>query len=93
MLIINFFFLKFYPNSFVDELIKPYKYNIILNGPLPTREEMERHAWNPQDRSLNIFVKEQDKFTIHRHPVPQSTDCIRGKVYYLFIYFFVNLKF
>lgn len=31
-------------------------------------------------RSLNIFVKDDDKLTFHRHPVAQSTDCIRGKV-------------
>ncbi|KAH9376518.1 hypothetical protein HPB48_006603 [Haemaphysalis longicornis] len=34
------------------------------------------------DRSLNIFVKEDDRLTFHRHPVAQSTDCIRGKVGY-----------
>jgi len=33
-------------------------------------------------RSLNIFVKEEDPLTFHRHPVAQSTDCIRGKVGY-----------
>ena len=33
-----------------------------------------------EDRSLNIFVKEEDKLTFHRHPVAQSTDCIRSKV-------------
>ena len=32
-----------------------------------------------EDRSLNIFVKEEDKLTFHRHPVAQSTDCIRSK--------------
>ena len=35
-----------------------------------------------EDRSYNIFVKEDDKLTFHRHPVAQSTDCIRGKVGY-----------
>ena len=33
-------------------------------------------------RSYNIFVKEDDKLTFHRHPVAQSTDCIRGRVGY-----------
>ena len=33
-----------------------------------------------EDRSLNIFVKDDDKLTFHRHPVAQSTDCIRAKV-------------
>uniref|UniRef100_A0A1I8FHV0 B30.2/SPRY domain-containing protein n=1 Tax=Macrostomum lignano TaxID=282301 RepID=A0A1I8FHV0_9PLAT len=31
----------------------------------------------PNDRSLNIFVKEDDCLTLHRQPVAQSTDCIR----------------
>ncbi|KPI96951.1 SPRY domain-containing SOCS box protein 4 [Papilio xuthus] len=35
-----------------------------------------------QPRSLNIFVKEEDALTFHRHPVAQSTDCIRGRVGY-----------
>lgn len=29
---------------------------------------------------MNIYVKEDDKLTFHRHPVAQSTDCIRGRV-------------
>ena len=33
-------------------------------------------------RSYNIFVKDDDKLTFHRHPVAQSTDCIRGMVGY-----------
>lgn len=33
-------------------------------------------------RSFNIFVKEEDKLTFHRHPVAQSTDCIRSKIGY-----------
>ena len=45
------------------------------------RREVElKHAWNPDDRSLNIFVKEDDPLTFHRHPVAQSTDCIRGRI-------------
>ena len=41
---------------------------------------MEQNAWNPDDRSLNVYVKQDDRLTFHRHPVAQSTDCIRGKV-------------
>ena len=44
------------------------------------REVELKHAWNGEDRSLNIFVKEDDPLTFHRHPVAQSTDCIRGRV-------------
>jgi SPRY domain-containing SOCS box protein 1/4 len=46
----------------------------------PNREVELKHAWNADDRSLNIFVKEEDPLTFHRHPVAQSTDCIRGRV-------------
>ncbi|CDW54408.1 SPRY and SOCS box domain containing protein [Trichuris trichiura] len=42
----------------------------------------EANAWNPNDCSVNIFVKEDDCLTFHRHPVAQSTDGIRGKMGY-----------
>ncbi|XP_071452616.1 protein gustavus-like isoform X2 [Hetaerina americana] len=48
--------------------------------PPVSREDQLKHAWNNNDRSLNIFVKVDDKLTMHRQPVAQSTDCIRGKV-------------
>lgn len=60
--------------------MRPYKFDVILQLALPSTEEMERHSWNPDDRSLNIYVKDEDRLTLHRHPVAQSTDCIRGKV-------------
>merc|ERR1719414_527750 len=50
--------------------------------PPPAKDVQLKHAWNQDDRSYNIFVKEDDKLTFHRHPVAQSTDCIRGKVGY-----------
>jgi SPRY domain-containing SOCS box protein 1/4 len=53
-----------------------------LDQPPEEKDEQVQHAWNPDDRSLNIFVKENDPFTFHRHPVAQSTDCIRGKQTY-----------
>lgn len=37
------------------------------------------HAWNPNDCSKHIYVKD-DGFTLHRNPVAQSTDAIRGKI-------------
>jgi len=60
--------------------MRPVKLDIILQMSPMSREEMEQYAWNPNDRSLNIYVKEDDKLTLHRHPVAQSTDCIRAKV-------------
>lgn len=38
-----------------------------------------KHAWNPSDASRNVFVR-ANCFTVHRQPVAQSTDGIRGKI-------------
>ncbi|KAI3422477.1 hypothetical protein GPALN_012985 [Globodera pallida] len=38
-----------------------------------------KHAWNPLDCSRNAFVR-TNGFTVHRQPIAQSTDGIRGKV-------------
>ncbi|TKS80023.1 SPRY domain-containing SOCS box protein 4 [Collichthys lucidus] len=61
---------------------KPPRLDLLLDMPCAGLETQLRHAWNPDDRSLNIFIKEEDKLTFHRHPVAQSTDCIRGRVGY-----------
>ncbi|CAH0389420.1 unnamed protein product [Bemisia tabaci] len=37
------------------------------------------HAWNPDDCSRNVFIK-SNNFTLHRNPVAQSTDAVRGKI-------------
>ncbi|KAK6736560.1 hypothetical protein RB195_019321 [Necator americanus] len=67
----------------LDDMLRPAKFDYILNSQhLIDRQTQEMHAWNPDDRSLNIFVKDDDCFTFHRHPVAQSTDCIRGKMGY-----------
>ncbi|VDO78160.1 unnamed protein product [Heligmosomoides polygyrus] len=64
-------------------MLRPAKFDYILSSQhLMDRQTQELHAWNPDDRSLNIFVKDDDCFTFHRHPVAQSTDCIRGKMGY-----------
>jgi len=55
---------------------------MLLDMPQAHRETQIKHAWNSEDRSLNIFVKDDDKLTFHRHPVAQSTDCIRSKIGY-----------
>ncbi|KAI1301772.1 Protein gustavus [Halotydeus destructor] len=61
---------------------RPARLDMLLDMPPVPLEVMTDHSWSPDDRSLNIFVKEDDKLTFHRHPVAQSTDCIRGKVGY-----------
>lgn len=61
-------------------MFRPSRFDQIINSaPLPL-EVMEAYAWNPDDRSLNVFVKDDDRLTFHRHPVAQSTDSIRAKV-------------
>ena len=57
----------------------PVRVEMALDQPAVSSADQSRHAWNPDDRSLNIFVKENDALSFHRHPVAQSTDCIRGK--------------
>ncbi len=37
------------------------------------------YAWNANDCSKHIYVK-GDGFTLHRNPIAQSTDAIRGKL-------------
>ncbi|CAJ0952110.1 unnamed protein product [Ranitomeya imitator] len=64
------------------DFCKPTRLDMLLDMPMATMEFQHKHAWNNEDRSLNIFVKEDDRLTFHRHPVAQSTDCIRGKVGY-----------
>ncbi|KAJ8257152.1 hypothetical protein COCON_G00193040 [Conger conger] len=58
---------------------KPPRLDLLLDMPPATREQQLHHAWNGQDRSLNVFVKDDDELTFHRHPVAQSTDGVRGR--------------
>lgn len=48
------------------------------------------HAWNPEDCSRNIYVK-PNGFTIHRNPVAQSTDGVRGKIGKYLLYLLVQI--
>lgn len=68
------------PRELAQDYARPARLDILLDMPSASKESQIVHSWNPDDRSLNIFVKEEDKQTFHRHPVAQSTDCIRGKV-------------
>jgi SPRY domain-containing SOCS box protein 1/4 len=70
------------PGSGGSEFRMSSRLEMLLDMPRVPREIQLKHAWNSDDRSYNIFVKEDDKLTFHRHPVAQSTDCIKGKVGY-----------
>ncbi|XP_041955502.1 SPRY domain-containing SOCS box protein 4a [Alosa pseudoharengus] len=64
------------------DFCRPARLDLLLDMPSAPADLQQRHAWNPDDRSLNIFIKDDDRLTFHRHPVAQSTDCIRGRVGY-----------
>ena len=61
---------------------RPRKLEILLDRPPASRKLQEAHGWNSEDRSMNVYVKEDDCRISHRHPVAQSTDGIRAKVGY-----------
>ena len=44
----------------------PAEIELLMDKPGLPRAAQLQHAWNPNDRSLNIFVKEDDEFTFHR---------------------------
>ncbi|XP_043224284.1 protein gustavus-like isoform X3 [Amphibalanus amphitrite] len=62
------------------DYVRPHRLDVLLDMPTASHDLQQKYAWNADDRSLNVFVKEDDKMTFHRHPVAQSTDCIRGLV-------------
>jgi SPRY domain-containing SOCS box protein 1/4 len=68
------------PRELASFFTRPARLDVLLDMPPVPKEVQVKHSWNAEDRSLNVFVKEDDKLTFHRHPVAQSTDCIRGKV-------------
>ncbi|ESO12567.1 hypothetical protein HELRODRAFT_62606, partial [Helobdella robusta] len=71
------------PTSFFsNNLSRPARLDVLLERPHADFDVQVRHAWNPLDKSTNLFIKDDDMLTVHRHPVAQSTDCIRGKVGY-----------
>ena len=47
-----------------------------------SKSDQLKHVWNQEDCSHNLFIRHEDKFTVHRKTTAQSTDCIRGKVCY-----------
>ncbi|XP_005801380.1 SPRY domain-containing SOCS box protein 1 [Xiphophorus maculatus] len=61
---------------------KPSRLDLLLDMPPASLDTQIQHSWNSDDRSLNVFVKDDNKLVFHRHPVAQSTDAIRGRVGY-----------
>ncbi|KAJ6219708.1 hypothetical protein RDWZM_005520 [Blomia tropicalis] len=61
---------------------RPARLDLLLDMEPASESVQKEHGWNENDRSLNIFVLEDDPRVVHRHPVAQSTDCVRGRVGY-----------
>lgn len=68
------------PKELTLVAVHPPRLDLLLDMPFASKELQMKYAWNSNDCSRNIYVKEEDNLTFHRHPVAQSTDCIRGKV-------------
>ncbi|EJW89064.1 F-box/SPRY domain-containing protein 1 [Wuchereria bancrofti] len=77
-----------YPDSFVwrrlartvipDEALN----DSCLLSEIPSFKDKLRafcYAWNPNDSSKNNYLR-SNGFTVHRNPVAQSTDSVRGKI-------------
>jgi len=55
------------------------KLAILLDSPPVSTTESLDHSWSSTDKSFNILLKEDDQMIMRRHPIAQSTDCVRGK--------------
>ena len=53
----------------------------LFSSSMTYREKLRafRHAFNPLDASRNTYIR-TNGFTVHRQPIAQSTDGIRGKI-------------
>ena len=75
----------------------PYRISHILDQDHVPREVQIENSWSDCDKSANIylhvsfeiidhsrmsFLFQEDEITLHRRPVSQSTDSIRGRVGY-----------
>jgi len=59
----------------------PHRLDVLLDKTPVGIEEQKEHGWNKNDKSPNVFVK-NDGLTVHRYPVAQSSDACRGKIGY-----------
>lgn len=48
------------PRELSQDFARPARLDILLDMPAVPREAQIKHAWNAEDRSLNIFVKVPD---------------------------------
>lgn len=50
------------PRELAQDFARPARLDILLDMPPASREAQLKHAWNADDRSLNIFVKVNNNF-------------------------------
>ena len=67
------------PSQLSVDVDVPQKLAILLDSPSVSTTESLEHSWSPTDKSFNILLKEDDQMIMRRHPIAQSTDCVRGK--------------
>jgi len=60
----------------------PQRLAMLLDSPPVSLSVAEEHGWSSNDKSFNIVLKDSNKLVMRRHPIAQSTDCIRTKVSY-----------
>jgi len=68
-----------HPDTFLDPF-RPWKIDILHELSEVSQEEKEAHGFNGRDASPHIYMLEDDPLTMHRLPIAQSTDAIRGKI-------------
>jgi hypothetical protein len=70
-------FQRYAPRDRLDlydpDLQKPAHLDALLGQPAANTEAQLKNGWNPDDRSLNIFIKEDDILTVG------SGRCLDGK--------------
>lgn len=66
------------PSHLRVDVAVPQKLAILLDSPEVSKQESLEHGWSATDKSFNIVLKEEDPRVMRRHPIAQSTDCIRG---------------
>ena len=60
----------------------PQRLAMMMDSPPVPLSVAEEHGWSSNDKSFNIVLKDSNNLVMRRHPIAQSTDCIRTKKSY-----------
>ena len=47
------------------DFVRPHRLDVLLDMPSASHDMQQKHAWNADDRSLNVFVKVRTMFIVH----------------------------